>query len=153
MKNTVFSNMKKGKLLSIIAENNGISLSNMNDDSFYDGHKFVEYGKNIENISLIMPSTDEEDFTIDKDKLSINWGAKFEFRNSGVEGVKIEVLGIDAKIITSGEGESRSISINFAEFKIELLKEKSIEVNDVYMFVKSIEIDAEQKIVKVVISV
>lgn len=145
--------MKKGKLVSIITEGNGITLSNMNEDSFYDGHKFVEYGKNIENISLIMPSSDDDDFSIDKDKLSINWGAKFEFRNSGVEGVQIEVLGIDANIITSGEGESRVIPINFGEFKIEVLKEKTIEVNDVNMFVKSIEIDAEQKLVNVVISV
>lgn len=146
--------MKKKTLVSIINETvEKTYLTNMNEDSFYDGHKFVDYGKNIENISLMMPSTDDEDFSINKDKLSITWGAKFQFRNSGIEGVLIEVLGIDAAIVTSGEGESRTIPINFGEYKIEVLKEKSIEENDINMYVKSIEIDAEQRIVNVVISI
>lgn len=146
--------MKKRVLNTIINENiKNTYLTNMNDDSFYDGHKFLDYGKNIENISLIMSSTDNEDFSINKDKLSISWGAKFQFRNSGVEGVVVEVLGIDAIIVTSGEGEPRSIPINFGEYKIEVLKEKTIEENDINMYIKSIEIDTEQKIVNVVVNI
>ena len=153
-KNTVFSIMKKGKINTIISENVDKNyLTNMNEDSYFDGHKFVDYGKNIQNISLMMPSTDLEDFSIDKDKLSISWGVKFNFINSGIEGVQVEVLDINANIITSGEGESRKIPINFGEYKIEVVKEKNVESKEFQMFVSSIDIDVEQKTVNVIISI
>jgi len=146
--------MKKSKINEIITENVKKNyLMNMNEDSFFDGHKFVDYGKNIENITLMMPSTDLEDFSIDKDKLIITWGAKFNFINSGVEGVQVEVLNIDANIITTGEGESKNIPINFGEYNIEVVLEKNIEIKELQMFVTSIDIDVEEKTVIVIVSI
>lgn len=146
--------MKKGKLLSIINENTEKTyLSNMNEDSFYDGYKFVEYGKNIENISLLMPSTDTEDFAVDKDKVVINWGAKFEFRNSGIEGVQITVLNLQAPIFSTGEAGKQDVPINYAEYRFEVFKEKNIESKDIQLYVSAIEIDVEHKVVNVVVGI
>jgi hypothetical protein len=148
--------MKKGKVLSLINEaNEKPQLTNMNEDSFYDGYKFVEYGKNITNVSLIFPSTElaNEEFEIDKNKLVINWGVKFEFRNSGIEGVQITVLGLEANLIKTGAAGKEEIPINFGEYKFEIIKEKNVENKDVQIYVASIEIDAEQKVVNVVFNV
>lgn len=146
--------MKKGKLLSIINENTEqTKMSNMNEDSFYDGYKFVEYGKNIENISLIMPSTDTQDYAIDKEKVVIKWGAKFIFRNSGIEGVEINVLNLEAPIIGTGDGDKQDIPVNYGEYRFEITKEKNIESQDIQIFISGIEIDVENRIVNVVVSI
>jgi hypothetical protein len=146
--------MKKGKLMSIINENTEKTyLSNMNEDSFYDGYKFVEYGKNIEHVSLLMPSTDTEDYAVDKEKLVINWGAKFEFRNSGIEGVQITVLNLQAPIFSTGEAGRQDVPVNFGEYKFEVIKEKNIESQDIQLFISSIEIDVENRVVNVVVSI
>jgi hypothetical protein len=147
--------MKKGRLVAIINENSEKSyLTNMNEDSFYDGYKFVEYGKNIENISLLLPSSETEDYAIDKDKVVINWGAKFEFRNSGIEGVQITVLSLQAPIIaTGGEAGSREVEVNYAEYNFNVVKEKIVESQDVQIFVSAIEVDVETKTVNVIVSI
>jgi hypothetical protein len=146
--------MKKGKLLSIIKENtDSVQISNMNEDSFYDGYKFTEYGKNIENVSLLLPSTDLEDYSIDKDKVVVNWGAKFEFRNSGIEGVQITVLNLQAPIIATGEGEPREVEVNYGEYKFEVIKEKVVESQDVQIYVSGIEVDVENKLVNVTVRI
>jgi hypothetical protein len=145
--------MKKRTLVKLIGE--GVDktyLTNMNEDSYYDGHKFVEYGKNIDNVSLIMPSTDQADYSINKEKLSISWGAKFEFRNSGIEGVQITILSMEANLITSGEIENEETPINFAEYKFNVIKEKNPESKDLQIFINSIEVDVEQRIVNVTVS-
>jgi hypothetical protein len=142
--------MKKGRILSVVNETvEKTYLSNMNEDSYFDGHKFVDYGKNIENISLIMPSIDEVDYSIDKKSLVIKWGARFEFRNSGIESVIVEILDIQANLIANGE----TSQINFGEYQIQVTKEKNVENKDLTMYVTSIEVDAEQKIVNVVVSI
>lgn len=147
--------MKKGRIMTVINETvEKTYTSNMNEDSFYDGHKFVDYGKNIENVSLIMPSTDAGDYSINKDKLMISWGVKFQFRNSGVEGFEVSVLGLEANLmISGGESEPDETPINFGEYKIEVVKEKNLENNDLEIFISSIEIDAERRIVTVVVSI
>lgn len=145
--------MKKRTLVKLIGE--GVDktyLTNMNEDSYYDGHKFVEYGKNIDNVSLIMPSTDQADYSINKEKLSISWGAKFEFRNSGIEGVQISILSMEANLITSGEIENDETPINFGEYRFNVIKEKNPESKDLQIFISSIEVDAEQRIVNVTVS-
>jgi hypothetical protein len=154
-KNTVFNSMKKGRILTVINEKvEKTYLSNMNEDSYYEGHKFVDYGKNIENVSLIMPSTDMGDYSINKDKLMITWGVKFEFRNSGIEGVQVNVLGIEANLmITGGDAEPQETPINFAEYEINVIKEKDLENKEFQMFITSIEVDAEQRVVNVVVSI
>lgn len=146
--------MKKGTLVAIINENTEKPyLTNMNEDSFYDGYKFVDYGKNIENISLLLPSSDTEDFSIDKTKVVINWGAKFEFRNSGIEGVQISVLSLQAPIIATGEAGTRDVEINYGEYKFNVIKEKIVESQDVQIYVSAIEVDVEQKLVNVTVSI
>ena len=146
--------MKKGKLISLINENTEEThLSNMNEDSFYDGYKFVEYGKNIDSISLLLPSTDTEDYGVQKEKVVINWGAKFMFRNSGIEGVQINVLSLVAPIIATGEGEPREIPINYGEYRFEVIKQKVVESQDITMYVTGIEIDVENKLVNVTVSI
>jgi hypothetical protein len=146
--------MKKGKLVAIINENTESSyLSNMNEDSFYDGYKFVEYGKNIDNISLLLPSTDVEDFSIDKNKVVVNWGVKFQMRNSGVDGVEISVLTIQAPIIATGDAGSREVEINYGEYRFNVIKEKIVESRDVQIYVTGIEVDVEQKLVNVTVSI
>lgn len=142
--------MKKGKIISVVNETvEKTYLSNMNEDSYFDGHKFVDYGKNIENISLIMPSTDEVEYSIDKKSLVIKWGARFEFRNSGIEGVLVEVLDLQANLIANEE----STPMNFGEYQIQVIKEKNVESKDLVMYVTSIEVDVEQKLVNVVVSI
>ena len=146
--------MKKGKILSVIKE--GVEktyLTNMNEDSFYDGHKFIEYGKNIPNISLIMPSTDVEYYSLNKEKLTINWGVKFEFRNSGIEGVQISVLGMEANLQSTAEEGTNETPINFGEYKFNVIKEKDVENKELQIFITSIEVDAEQKLVNVTVSI
>jgi len=146
--------MKKGKLISIINENTEEThLSNMNEDSFFDGYKFVEYGKNIENISILLPSTDTEDFSIQKEKVVINWGAKFIFRNAGIEGVQINVLSLVAPIIATGGDEPREVPINYGEYRFEVIKEKIVESQDIVMYVTGIEVDVENKLVNVTVSI
>jgi hypothetical protein len=146
--------MKKETLVAIINENTEKTyLSNMNEDSFYDGYKFVDYGKNIENLSLLLPSTDTEDYSIDKNKVVINWGVKFMFRNSGIEGVQITVLSLQAPIIASGEAGTRDVEINYAEYKFNVIKEKIVESQDVQIFVTGIEVDVEHKLVNVTVSI
>lgn len=150
----VFSSMKKGKLLSIISENTDKpQLSNMNEDSFYDGYKFVEYGKNIPNISLLMKSTDTEDFSVEKEKVVINWGAKFEFRNAGIEGTEITVLSLVAPIISTGDAGTQEVPVNYGEYRFEVTKEKIVESQDVQMYITAIEIDPETRTVNVVVSI
>lgn len=146
--------MKKGTILSVINEAvENQSLVNMNEDSYFDGHKFVDYGKNIKNISFMMPSTDTEEYSLDKDKLVIKWGAKFNFRNSGVESVDIAVLDLEGSVTSTVNGQKQVQPINFGEYKIEAIKEKDVEHNDLRMSVLSIEIDAETKTVNVVITI
>lgn len=146
--------MKKGKLISLINENTETThLSNMNEDSFYDGYKFVEYGKNIENITLILPSTDTEDYSVQKEKVVINWGAKFIFRNSGIEGVQINVLSLVAPILATGDNEPREVPTNYGEYRFEVIKQKIVESQDVEMYITGIEIDVENRLVNVTVSI
>lgn len=148
--------MKKSKLLSLIQEDKKIEepkLINMNEDSFYDGYKFVEYGKNIPNISLILPSNDSEDFSIEKNKVVINWGVKFQFRNSGIEGTQIEILNLTAPIIGVNNGVKREIEVNYGEYRFEISKEKNVENKDVQMQIMAVEVDVENKIVNVVVEI
>ena len=146
--------MKKGKLISLINENTEVSrMSNMNEDSFYDGYKFVEYGKNIDNITLLLSSTDTEDFGIQKEKVVINWGVKFIFRNAGIEGVQINILSLVAPIIATGNGEPREVPINYGEYRFEVIKEKIVESQDIVMYVTGIEVDVENKLVNVTVSI
>jgi hypothetical protein len=140
--------MKKEKIIKIIKETvESKVLTNLNEDSFYDGHKFIEYGKNIENVSIISP-TDQE-LSIDKNSLIINWGVKFIFRNSGIESVIINILNIDAKISNVDDQE---IQFNSSEFEIEIFKEK-LKNNDISIYINSVEIDLELKKINVVVSI
>lgn len=146
--------MKKAKLVSLINENTEeTKLSNMNEDSFYDGYKFVEYGKNIESISLLLPSTDQQDFSVEKDKVVINWGAKFIMRNAGIEGVEINILSLVAPIIATGDGGTQEVPINYGEYRFEVTKQKIVESQDIQMYITDIEIDVEQRIVNVIVSI
>lgn len=152
----VFSSMKKRTLLNLITESTQKQhLTNMNEDSYYDGHKFVEYGKNIENISLIMPSTDDVEYSIKKNSLVINWGLKFEFRNAGIEGVQISVLDLEADLVTTNltVDDEQEVKINFAEYKFNVIKEKNVENSEIQIFITSIEVDMEQRIVNVTVSI
>lgn len=152
--------MKKRTLLNLIGE--GVDktyLTNMNEDSYYDGHKFVEYGKNIDNVSLILRSQDENvEYSINKERMRVDWGLKFEFRNFGVDGVQISILGMTADLITTtysevGHDDEQETPINFAEYRFNVIKEKNVENNDLQMVITSVEVDAEQKIVNVAISI
>lgn len=146
--------MKKRTLLNILNEDTDkTKITNMNDDSFYDGHKFVEYGKNIQNINLIPPSNEIEKYSIDKEKLSITWGVKFQFRNSGIEGAIIDVLNLEAKLITTSGGTKQETPINFGEYVFSIIKEKNPEIKDVQISIESIEIDLEQKLVNIIVSI
>lgn len=159
--------MKKGRIISLINEKlEKTYISNMNEDSYYEGHKFVDYGKNIENVSVIMPSTDMLEYSINKNSLVINWGVKFEFRNSGIEGVQVSVLSIEANLITTTSTENpdkesliafndddQETPINFGEYQINVIKEKDLESKDFQMFITSVEVDAEQRVVNVVVSI
>lgn len=143
--------MKKRTLLNLIAENTEKThLTNMNEDSYYDGHKFVEYGKNIDNVTLIMPTKNDVEYSINKESLIITWGIKFEFRNSGIEGVQISVLDLEATVRTTSEED---VKLNFAEYKFNIIKEKNVESEEVQFFIGSIEIDVEQRIVNVTVTI
>jgi len=134
--------MKKKTLLALL-ENTEKSVQNVNDDSFYDGHKFVEYGKNIPNVTLIPTSGGT---SIDKNSLAITWGLKFQFINTGIEGAEINVLDLEAKL-TTGE------PINFGEYRFNVIQEKNPESKELQLYIDSIEIDTKQRIVNVIVSI
>jgi hypothetical protein len=127
--------MKKSKLLAIINEAmaRGVEF-NINDDSFYDGHKFVEYGKNIPVVR-----------NVNEESLVVTWGVKFQFRNSGIEGVQIAVLSLEGKI--NGE------NVNFAEYKINVFKEPNPEIKDIQIYIESVEVNVEQRTVDVIVNI
>lgn len=128
--------------MAILNEVNEKPYQNVNDDSFYEGHKFVEYGKNIPNVSLI-PLSGE---TINKDKVIITWGIKFQFTNTGIDGVLISVLDLEASL-SSGE------PINFAEYKFNVFKEKNPESEEIQIYVESVEVDVKNRVVNVVVNI
>ena len=59
---------------------------------------------------------------------------------------------MEANLITSGEIENEETPINFAEYKFNVIKEKNPESKDLQIFINSIEVDVEQRIVNVTVS-
>lgn len=132
--------MKVKEIKKTINENVGKMM--IDEESFFEGHNFITYGKQIELVS-----DDLKGGHVDKDSLVVKWIAKFDIGNIGVFGVNIDVKSITAEI---GDDEDENVErtpLNLNGFEHIVTKRKNPEVEELQVFLSSVHINtAEHKI-------
>jgi len=132
--------MKVKEIKKTINENVGRMM--IDEESFFEGHNFITYGKQIELVS-----SDSEQGQVDKDSVVVKWIAKFDIGNIGVFGVNIDVKSITAEIGDDEDEEIERAPLNLNGFEHVITKRKNPEVQELQVFLSSVHINtAEHKI-------
>lgn len=130
--------MKVSHIKSIINEN--IGKSNLDEESFFEGHNFITYGKNIELITAELPQGQ-----IDKDSVIVKWVVKFDMGNIGIFGVNIDIKSIVAEIGEDQDSNVQKTPMNLNGFEHKIIKRKNGEIQELQIFLSSIHIDTNLK--------
>ncbi len=128
--------MKVELIKSKINEN--VVKSNLDEESFFEGHNFITYGKNIDMVSAELPQGQ-----IDKESIVVKWVAKFDMGNIGIFGVNIDIKSITADTAEDEDSNVQSSQINFNGFEHNIIKRKNAEVQELQIFLSGVSIDTQ----------
>lgn len=110
----------------------------MDEESFFEGHKFITYGKEINLIDTDLPL-----IKIKKDSVVIKWIGKPELHNDGVYAFNIDIKSVTAE--SEEDGEAQGGPLNFNGFENVITKRKNAEVPEVQVFISSVYIATNEK--------
>jgi hypothetical protein len=112
----------------------------MNEDSHFEGHNFITYGKEIAMVNIDLPL-----ITIDKNSVIVKWVGKLELHNDGVYGFDIDVKSFSANSEKDKDEQTPAGPLNFNGFEFEIKKVKNPEAADVQVFIDSVYIATQEK--------
>lgn len=118
----------------------------MDEESFFEGHNFITYGKEIKLVDIDIPL-----IKIDKDSMVVKWTGKPELHNDGMYAFHIDVKSVTADSIE--DGESPAGPLNFNGFERVVTKRKNVEVPEVQVFIVSVQIYTQQKKIHIEFSI
>lgn len=112
----------------------------MDEDSIFDGHRFVTLGKDITTIDIDLPLV-----KIDKNSVIVKWIGKLELHNDGVYGMTIDVKSMTANSDEEKSSEVQSGPLNFNGFDFVIRKTKNGDIPDVQVFIESIYVATQER--------
>ncbi len=112
----------------------------MNEDSNYEGHNFVTYGKGITTIDIDMPL-----IIIDKDSVIIKWTGQLELHNDGVYAFNIDVKSMVGNSEEDTDSQVQTSPLNFNGFEYIVKKVKNPEVAEVQVFINTVYVSTKEK--------
>jgi hypothetical protein len=112
----------------------------MDEESHFEGHNFVTYGKNITTVDIDMPLV-----KINKESLIIKWIGKLELHNDGVYGFAVDVKSMTADSEEDPDSQTENGPLNFNGFEFVVKKVKNPEAADVQVFIEHIFVSTKEK--------
>lgn len=112
----------------------------VDEESFFEGHSFVTYGREINSITIDAPI-----LSIKKDTVVIKWSGKLELHNDGVYAFNIDVKSMVGDSEEESNSEVQSSPLNFNGFEFEVKKRKNPEVPEVQIFIDNVHVSTQEK--------